>query len=74
MVVEPLEPERGPARPRDLGAAGAAAAVRGEDRDVVREVQHPVTQCVVCRARELFLELRTEEVNARDVSNEERAA
>ena len=72
--MAPLEAERRPARTRDLCAAGAPAAVRRKDRNVVSEREQPITEGVVGRARELFRELRTEQVDAGDLSNEERTA
>src|SRR5213593_4412032 len=74
MVVAPLETERRPARPRDLGAACAAPSMRRKHNDVVGEREHAVAQGVVGRSREDFLELRTEQIDPRDVADEERAA
>src|SRR3954468_7072136 len=71
--MAPLESECRPPRARDLGTAGAAATMRWEHGDVVRELQQMVAQRFVCRPRELFRELGTEEIDARDLADEERA-
>ena len=40
---------------------------------VVGEREHAVAQRVIRRSSELFLELRTEQIDARDLTDEERA-
>ena len=68
-----FEAERRPPRPRDARGAGASAAVRREHSDVVGQAQHLVAQCRVRVAREPLLELGAKEIDARDVSDEQRA-
>ena len=74
MVVAPLEAERGPARARNFGAARAAAAMGRKDRYVIGEREHAVAERVVRRACELVRELWTEQIDARDLTDEERPA
>src|SRR3989442_6300045 len=57
MVVPQLEAELRPARSRNHRGAGASAAVRGEDRDVVGEGKHPLAERLVRGTRELLLQL-----------------
>src|SRR5205814_3581991 len=73
-IVASLETERRPARARNLGAARAASPVRRKDRQVVGEGKYAVPQRVIGRPRELVREIRTEQVDARDLSDEERPA
>jgi len=72
--VAALEAERRPTGSRDFRAAGAPAAVRRKDRDVVAQREHPITESVVSRPRKLLRELWPQQVNARDLSDEERTA
>src|SRR5688500_19745556 len=74
MVVLPLEAERGPPRPGHSSAARATAAVGRKDREVVGKREDALAQGRERIAREPTLLVGTEQVDPRDVADEERAA
>ena len=74
LVVAALESERRPTRSRVGRGAGAAAAMRWEHGDVVGEAQHLVAQRRVRVACEPLLQIRPEQIHARDVTDKKRTA